>query len=168
MQQTKMGNPDASKDKDGFAQVPGKRKQGGRKQITQASKDLSTNNKYEILQDQSENPSVSQAVSMEKTPQQTSKEKVGAAQEPNPMTSPTCPNTRIVDQPKVEDADVEMDLDEKELVGVDLEHLEHAYRHQKLYTIPPDQLRKFHKVFLNSSTGSTARSSAVKVQDESK
>jgi hypothetical protein len=55
--------------------------------------------------------------------------------------------------------DAEMDLDEKELAGVDLEHLEHAYRHQKLYTIPLDQLRKVHKVFLNSSAGSTARSS---------
>jgi hypothetical protein len=136
----KYGKPDADKDKDGFAQVPGKRKQGGRKKITHASKDLSTNNKYEILQDQSENPSISQVVSTDKTPQQTGKEKVGVAQESNPMTSPTHPNTRIVDQPKEKDAYVKMDLDEEELAGVDLEHLEHAYRHQKLYTIPPDQL----------------------------
>jgi len=57
------------------------------------------------------------------------------------------------------DEDTEMDLDEQELAGVDLKHLEHAYRHQKLYTIPPDQLRKVHKVFLNSSAGSSARSS---------
>jgi hypothetical protein len=54
-----------------------------------------------------------------------------------------------------------MDLDEKELARVDLEHLEHAYRHQKLYTIPPYQLRKIRKVFLNSSAGSTAKSSAI-------
>jgi hypothetical protein len=52
-----------------------------------------------------------------------------------------------------------MDLDEQDLVGVDLEHLEQAYRHQKLYTIPLDQLRKVHKVFLKSTTGSTAKSS---------
>ena len=50
-----------------------------------------------------------------------------------------------------------MELDEQERVGVDLEHLEHTYRHQKLYTIPQDQLRKVHKVFLNSSAGSTSR-----------
>jgi hypothetical protein len=60
---------------------------------------------------------------------------------------------------EIEDGDAEMELEEQELAGVDLEHLEHAYRHQKLYTIPRDQLRKVHKVFLNSSTGSTARSS---------
>jgi hypothetical protein len=65
-----------------------------------------------------------------------------------------------MEQSEIEDGDAEMDLDEKELAGVDLEHLEHAYRHQKLYTIPPDQLRKVHKVFLNSSVGSTTRSSA--------
>jgi len=44
-------------------------------------------------------------------------------------------------------------------VSIDLEHLEHAYQHQKLYTIPPDQLRKFHNIVLNSSVGSIARSS---------
>jgi hypothetical protein len=42
---------------------------------------------------------------------------------------------------------------------VDPDHLEHAYRHQKLYTIPRDQLRKVHKGFLNSSTGSFALAS---------
>jgi hypothetical protein len=56
-----------------------------------------------------------------------------------------------------EDGDAEMELEEPDLAGVDLEHLEHAYRQQKLYTIPRDQLRKVHKVFLNSSAGSTAR-----------
>jgi hypothetical protein len=60
---------------------------------------------------------------------------------------------------ETEDGDAEMELEEQELAGVDLEHLEHAYRHQKLYTIPRDQLRKVHKVFLNSSAGSSARSS---------
>jgi hypothetical protein len=60
---------------------------------------------------------------------------------------------------EIEDGDIEMELEEQELAGVDLEHLEHAYRHQKLYTIPRDQLQKVHKVFLNSSVGSIARSS---------
>jgi hypothetical protein len=39
-------------------------------------------------------------------------------------------------------------------------HLEQAYRKQQLYTIPPDQLRKVHKVFLNSSAGGSARANA--------
>jgi hypothetical protein len=50
-------------------------------------------------------------------------------------------------------------IEEQDLAGVDVEHLEHAYRHQKLYTIPRDQLRKVHKVYLNSSAGSTTRAS---------
>jgi len=61
---------------------------------------------------------------------------------------------------EIEDGYVKMDLDEQEPSVVDLEHMEHAYWHQKLYIIPPDQLRKVHEVFLNSSVGSTARSSA--------
>jgi hypothetical protein len=56
-----------------------------------------------------------------------------------------------------EHEEMEMDLEEPDLAGVDLEHLEHAYRQQKLFTIPRDQLRKVHKVYLNSSAGSTAR-----------
>jgi hypothetical protein len=60
---------------------------------------------------------------------------------------------------EIEDGDAEMEMEENDLAGVDLEHLEHAYRHQKLYTIPRDQLRKVHKVFLNSSAGASARAS---------
>jgi hypothetical protein len=63
------------------------------------------------------------------------------------------------DLQEIEDGDEEMEMEEPDLAGVDLEHLEHAYRHQKLYTIPRDQLRKVHKVFLNSSAGSSARAS---------
>jgi len=62
-----------------------------------------------------------------------------------------------------------MELEEPDLAGVDLEHLEHAYRHQKLYTIPRDQLRKVHKVFLNSCAGSSARASkALGIQGSQK
>jgi hypothetical protein len=53
----KEGNPEGGKDKDGFAQPAGKRRQGGRKKPAQVSKDPSTSNKYAILQDQPENPS---------------------------------------------------------------------------------------------------------------
>jgi hypothetical protein len=58
-----------------------------------------------------------------------------------------------------------MELEEQDLVGVDLEHLEHAYRQQKIYTIPRDQLRKVHKVFLNSSIGSSTQANkALRIQ----
>lgn len=64
----KDGNSDARKDKDGFAQAPGKCKQGGRKKTTQENKDPSTNKKYAILQDQPENPPNPKEAQMEKTP----------------------------------------------------------------------------------------------------
>jgi hypothetical protein len=60
---------------------------------------------------------------------------------------------------ETEDGEADMELEEQDLAGVDLEHLEHAYRHQKIYTIPRDKLRKVHKVFLNSSVGSSTRAS---------
>jgi hypothetical protein len=75
-----------------------------------------------------------------KKPKQIGKGKEGSLPEMNPNTSSTGPTTRIEDHLEIEDRDVEMDLDEQELAGVDLEQLEHAYRHQKLYTIPPDKL----------------------------
>jgi hypothetical protein len=53
-----------------------------------------------------------------------------------------------------EDEDTKMYLEDKDMVRLDLEHLEQAYRKQELYTIPPYQLRKVHKVFLNSSAES--------------
>jgi hypothetical protein len=55
--------------------------------------------------------------------------------------------------------DPDTDLEDQELAGIDMAHLEQAYRKQQLYTIPPDQLRKVHKVFLNSSAGGSARAS---------
>ena len=71
--------------------------------------------------------------------------------------TPPSVNQEVNNPLDTEDRDAEMELEEPDLAGVDLEHLEHAYRQQKLYTIPRDQLRKVHKVFLNSSTGSMAR-----------
>ena len=55
--------------------------------------------------------------------------------------------------------DLDIDLEDQELAGIDVAHLEQAYRKQQLYTIPPDQLRKVHKVFLNSSVEGKARAS---------
>jgi hypothetical protein len=50
-----------------------------------------------------------------------------------------------------------MALDDRDLAGIDLEKLEEALNQKNLQTLPEDQLRKVHKVFLNSSAGSAAR-----------
>jgi hypothetical protein len=52
----KEGNTENSKDKEGFTPPGGKRRQANRRQPNQVSKDPSTRNKFDGLQDQSENP----------------------------------------------------------------------------------------------------------------
>jgi hypothetical protein len=50
-----------------------------------------------------------------------------------------------------------MQLNEKDSSDIDLEKLEEALHRKDLHAIPIEQLRKVHKVFLDSTTGSTAR-----------
>ena len=49
---------------------------------------------------------------------------------------PTSSTAATLDPLETKDGDAEMELDEKYLEGIYLEHLEHPYKHQKLYTIP--------------------------------
>jgi hypothetical protein len=64
----------------------------------------------------------------------------------------------------LEIGDPDTDLEDQELTGIDMAHLEQSYRKQKLYTIPPNQLCEVHKVFLNSSTVGSARANTSKEQ----
>jgi hypothetical protein len=158
----KDGNPDSGKDKEGFVQPAARRRQGGRRQTAQVSKDPPTSNKFAILTDQSEtptNPTNLHAPPPQNEPQAMSH---GPERLPRNKEADLTPPGLARETPgtqEIEDGDEDMELEEQDLAGVDLDHLEHAYRHQKLYTIPRDQLRKVHKVFLNSSAGSSARAS---------
>jgi hypothetical protein len=58
-------------------------------------------------------------------------------------------------EPKKEE-DTVMEMDEHDLVEIDLDRLEEALNKKDLQTLPEDQLRKVHKVFLDSSTGATS------------
>jgi hypothetical protein len=158
----KEGNTEGGKDKDGFVQPAGKRRQGARRQPAQVSNDPSTSNKFAILQDQTGEPVTN--VQQEVTPSAIELLPKGQGSErPSLIKVPDhTPPDSVKDQQdlqETEEGEADMDLEEQDLAGVDLEHLEHAYRQQKLYTIPRDQLRKVHKVFLNSSAGSSARAS---------
>ena len=55
------------------------------------------------------------------------------------------------------DGDTTMQLDETDLEDIDLEKLEEALNQKDLQHISVDQLRKVHKVFTNSTAGSTER-----------
>jgi len=50
-----------------------------------------------------------------------------------------------------------MHLNDQDLEDIDLEKLEEALNHKDLQTIPVEQLHKFHKVFVDSTTRSTTR-----------
>jgi hypothetical protein len=56
---------------------------------------------------------------------------------------------------------MEIMMDENELVDIDLDTLEEAYHKQELQSIPLDQLQKVHKVYINSTVGTTSRSGGV-------
>jgi hypothetical protein len=55
------------------------------------------------------------------------------------------------------DEDTNMLIDETDLAEIDLEKMEEALSQKDLQHIPVEQLRKVHKVFTNSTAGSTAR-----------
>jgi hypothetical protein len=50
-----------------------------------------------------------------------------------------------------------MQLDEQDLADIDLEKLEEAFNKKELQSIPVEQLRKVHKVFIDSTAGATSR-----------
>jgi hypothetical protein len=50
-----------------------------------------------------------------------------------------------------------MQLEDQDLADIDLEKLEEAFNKKELQTIPVEQLRKVHKVFIDSTIGATSR-----------
>ena len=48
-------------------------------------------------------------------------------------------------------------MDEQDLAEIDLDRLEEALNKKDLQTLPEDQLRKFHIVFMDSLVGATSR-----------
>jgi len=48
-----------------------------------------------------------------------------------------------------------MEMNEQDLVEIDLDRLEEALNKKDLQTLPEDQLRKVHKLFMDSSIGAT-------------
>jgi hypothetical protein len=48
-------------------------------------------------------------------------------------------------------------MDEQDLEEIDLDRLKEVLNKKDLQTLQEDQLRKVHKVFLDSSTGATSR-----------
>jgi hypothetical protein len=121
-------------------QPVGKRCQGRRKQPAQVSKDPSTSNKFDILQNQPENPINPENPIMPPPSNATQPINQGTDQPTEGKESDPSLSISALNQQEIDDGEVDMELEEQDLAGVDLEHQEHAYRQQKLYTIPRDQL----------------------------
>jgi len=64
----------------------------------------------------------------------------------------------VVDLSPEEGEDLEMIVDEKDLADIDLDLLEEAYNKKELQSLPPQQLYKVHKVYIDSTAGATSRS----------
>jgi len=155
---SKGEKPEMSKAKDGFIPAVGRCRQVARKTSATATKEPPSSNPFDDLHQIPENMDAPQvphtADALHGNTKGKTMETLVLEQIPPISTSSTKDDEPL----DLEEGDIKMDLDEQDLTGIDLEHLEQAYRHQQLYTIPPDQLRKVHKVFLDPSVGSTARS----------
>jgi hypothetical protein len=152
----KTAQEDSDKPKDGFTQVTGRRKHQTKRIPPQAPAGPPTKNSFDALQTPVDTPSSStNPLTTPATGQ------LSATQDPPALSSsqPIAATTSLPTNLRPDMGDPDTDLEDPELAGIDMAHLEQAYRKQQLYTIPPDQLRKVHKVFLNSSAGGKARAS---------
>jgi hypothetical protein len=136
-----------TKQADGFTTVTTKRRNPAKKPPMDPKHSISTKNQYEILEHLPEEEEVQDPL---KNPQQQPKENT----QPNP--SPQNHEANLGDRAEGE-GETPMILDDRDLAEIDLEKLEEALNQKNLQTLPEEQLRKVHKVFLNSSAGSTAR-----------
>jgi hypothetical protein len=81
-----------------------------------------------------------------------------SAQKHQTLANQADPQTHLVSGKEPErEEDTVMELDEQDLAEIDLDRLEEALNKKDLQTLPKDQLRKVHKVFLDSSTGAISR-----------
>jgi hypothetical protein len=151
---TKPSAEDPDKSKDGFIPVTGKHRHQVKKAPPQAPPGPPIKNSFEVLQTPTDIPSSSMTPQTDPAKCQSTTNPDHSGPDPSqpPPSDASLPTTL---GPEIGDPDT--DLEDQELAGIDMAHLEQAYRKQQLYTIPPDQLRKVHKVFLNSSVGGSAR-----------
>lgn len=155
---SKGEKPETSKAKDGFIPAVGRRRQVARKTSATATREPPSSNPFDDLHQIPENMDAPQVPPTANALHGNTKGKTMETPVLEQIPPISTSSTKDDEPLDLEEVYVEIDLDEQDLTGIDLEHLEQPYRHQQLYTIPPDQLRKVHKVFLNSSAGSTARS----------
>jgi hypothetical protein len=133
--------------KDGFTVVASKKRNTTKKPLPEQKQNVETRNPYEILKHLPEEEEV-------QDPHNNQEQKKD--NQPTPAPPPNTQDTHPEDKGEG-DGDTPMQLDERDLAGIDLEKLEEALNQKNLQNLPEEQLRKVHKIFLNSSAGSSAR-----------
>jgi hypothetical protein len=136
-----------SKQKDGFTMVTGRKKNPPRKQNPDTAPKITTKNSYDILKQLSEDEEI-------QDPHKMKNQEKGKGQAEH--TSTQGKEDHQGDK-MGGNGDTLMQLDEQDLVDIDLEKLEEALNRKDLQTIPVEQLCKVHKVFIDSTVGSTTR-----------
>jgi hypothetical protein len=145
------------KSKDGFTQVMGRRKQPQKKPSQGVGKNIPTNNSFDALNhlpdaEEVENPHKPDNPHIDKGK---SKQSLDPVLEK--IITPSSPAQLDPEKDSDEGGDTIMHMDERELADIDLEKLEDAFNKKELQSIPVEQLRKVHKVFIDSTTGATSR-----------
>jgi hypothetical protein len=80
------------------------------------------------------------------------------SQEYQTPTNQEDPQTHPVSGKELErEEDTVMEMDEQDLAEIDLDRLEEALNKKDIQTLPEDQLRKVHKLFLDSSAGAISK-----------
>jgi hypothetical protein len=143
--------------KEGFTQVQNRKNQAQKKTHQGGGRKNSNANSFDTLNhlpevEEIENPHLSADGGNIKSKEKQQKQP-RVEQKINPESQPPL----IPGKSPVMDEDTTMELNEQELADIDLDKLEEALNKKDLQTIPDDQLRKFHKVFLDSTAGATSR-----------
>jgi hypothetical protein len=132
--------------KDGFITIQTRKKNPPRKQAAGPKPVIQTKNTFDILSQLPEEAKI-------QDPHKGAKQDTG----PSPTPTPVQNQETHGEEGKEADGDTPMQLDAQDLVGIDLERMEEALNTKNLQGLLEEQLRKVHKVFLDSTAGSTAR-----------
>jgi hypothetical protein len=131
--------------KDGFTMIQTRKKNPPRKQTANPRTRIQTREAYDILSQLPEDEEI-----------QDPHDRPQKGKDQNPTLSPSDPNKEINAEEKGDaNGYTLMQMDTQDLAGIDLEKLEEALNQKNLEGLPEEQLIKVHKVFLDSTAGST-------------
>jgi hypothetical protein len=132
-----------TKQKYGFTTVTSRKKNLPRKQNPGTAPKISTKNSYDILNQLLEDEEI----------QDPHKEKNQEKGKGQASPSPTQNQEATLGHKPGTNGDIQMQLNDQDIEDIDLEKIEEALNRKDMQTIPLQQLRKFYKVFIDTTAG---------------